>query len=66
MEKVKKIGLKLLYPHIVIMIPLAIISIILLVWSMIALGTTHFVSIIAYVLSAYSLTVVCFRIPNII
>ena len=66
MERFKKIGLKLLYPHIAIMIPLAIISIILLVWSMIALGTTHFVSIIAYVLSAYSLTVVSFRIPNII
>ena len=45
MERFKKIGLKLLYPHIAIMIPLAIISIILLVWSMISLGTTHFVSI---------------------
>ena len=66
MEKYKKIGLKLLYPHIAIIILLIIISIPLLVWSMVVLGTTHFVSIISYVLSAYTLTIVCFRIPNII
>lgn len=66
MEKYKKIGLKLLYPHTALLIPLIIISISLLVWSMVVLGTTHFVSIISYVLSAYTLTTVCFRIPNII
>lgn len=66
MDKYKKIGLKLLYPHIAILISLIPISISLLVWSMIVLGTTHFVSIIAYVLSAYMLTALCFRIPDII
>lgn len=66
MEKLKKIGLKLLYPHIAILILLMPISIALLVWSMLVFGTTHFVSIVSYVLSAYSLTVLCFRIPDII
>jgi hypothetical protein len=33
---------------------------------MLFLGTTHFISIISYVLSAYTLTIVCFRIPDII
>jgi hypothetical protein len=33
---------------------------------MLVLGTTHVVSIIAYVLSFYVLTAVCFRIPDII
>ncbi len=66
MNKYKKIGLKLLYPHTVIILFLFPISITLMLWSMIELGTAHFVSIIGYVLSAYSLTVLCFRIPDII
>ena len=66
MEKFKKIGLKLLYPHIVIISILFPASIILMVWSMIVLGESHFVTIIGYVLSAYTLTTICFRIPDII
>lgn len=66
MEKLKKIVRILLYPHIVVPILLVPISISLLVWSMLFLGTTHFISIISYVLSAYTLTIVCFRIPEII
>ena len=66
MEKLKKIGLKLLYPHILILILLVPISIGLLVYSMLNLGTAHFISIISYVLSFYTLTVVSFRIPDII
>lgn len=66
MEKIKKIGLKLIYPHLAILILLIPVSIVLLVWSMLVLGTTHFVSIISYVLSAYTLTIFCFRIPDII
>ena len=66
MEKLKKIGLKLLYPHILVLILLIPISIGLLVYSMLNLGTTHFISIISYVLSFYTLTIVCFRIPDII
>lgn len=66
MEKLKKIGLKLLYPHILILILLIPISIGLLVYSMLNLGTTHIISIISYVLSFYTLIVVSFRIPDII
>ena len=66
MEKFKKISLKLLYPHIAIFILLIPISIALLVWSMVSLGTNHIVSIVSYVLAAYALTIVCFRIPDII
>ncbi len=66
MEKFKRIGLELLYPHKVILILLIPVSITLLIWSMLVLGTTHFVSIISYALSAYTLTIVCFRIPDII
>ena len=66
MERLKKLGYKLLFPHIALLIILIPISIALLIYSMLVLGTTHFVSIISYVLSFYTLTVVCFRIPNII
>ena len=66
MEKFKKLCLKLLYPHKLIIILLIPISIGLLVFSMVTLGTTHFISIISYVLSFYTLTIVCFRLPDII
>ena len=66
MEKLKKIGFKFLYPHMTILLLLVPVSIVILVWSMVVLGTSHFVSIIAYVLSAYTLTILCFRIPDII
>ena len=66
MEKFKKIGLKLLYPHILVLILLIPISIGLLVYSMLNLGTAHIISIISYVLSFYTLIVVSFRIPDII
>ena len=66
MEKLKKIGLKLLYPHILVLILLIPISIGLLVYSMLILETTHIISIISYVLSFYTLTIVCLRIPDII
>lgn len=66
MEKLKKILHIFLYPHIVVPILLVPISVSLLIWSMLFLGTTHFISIVSYVLSAYTLTIVCFRIPDII
>lgn len=62
----KKIAKALLYPHIAIMVALVPISAALLVCSMIFLGTESAVSIISYVLAAYTLTVWCFKIPNII
>ncbi len=64
--KWKKLGLKLLFPHIALMIVLVPVSVSALVCSMIFLGTTSAVSIISYVLSAYTLTVWCFKIPYLI
>ncbi len=62
----KKIGKALLFPHIAIMIILVPISAALLVWSMVFVGTESPIAIISYVIAAYTLTVWCFRIPNII
>ncbi len=66
MEKWKKIGKALLFPHIAIAWILLPIAIGLLVYGMVVLGTTHPVSIASYVLSAYTLTIWCCRIPDII
>ena len=62
----KKIGKALLYPHIAIVIALTPIATALLVLSMVFLGTESPFAIASYVLSAYTLTVWCFRIPNMI
>lgn len=62
----KRIGKALLFPHIAIMIILIPIATVLLVYSMVFLGTESVVSIISYVLAAYTLTVWCFKIPHII
>ena len=63
---IKKLGRVLLFPHIAIMIILIPIAAFLLVYSMVFLTTSSAVSIISYVLSAYTLTVWCFRIPYLI
>ena len=62
----KKIGLALLYPHIVVIICLLPISVTLLVLSLVYLGTESIFAIISYLLAFYVLLVVCFRIPRII
>ncbi len=66
MEKWKKIGKAMLFPHIAIAWILLPIAIILLIYSMVVLGETHLVAIASYVLAAYTLTIWCCRIPNII
>lgn len=66
MDILKKIGLKILYPHIAIIILLLPISLTLMICTMTVLGEAHFITIIGYVLSAYTLITICFRIPNII
>ena len=63
---IKKILKIALYPHIAIMLLLLPVSVILLVHSMVFVGTESAVAIISYVISAYTLTVWCFRIPDII
>ena len=62
----KKIGKALLFPHIAIMILLVPISTVLLIGSMVFIGTESPIAYISYVLAAYTLTVWCFKIPKII
>ena len=62
----KKLGKALLFPHIAIMILLLPVATVLLVGSMVFVGVESVIAIISYVLSAYTLTIWCFRIPSII
>ena len=62
----KKLGKALLFPHIAIMVLLVPIATILLVGSMVFIGTESAIAIISYVLAAYTLTVWCFKIPYLI
>ena len=59
----KKLGKALLFPHIAIMILLVPIATVLLVGSMVFIGTESVIAYISYVLAAYTLTVWCFKIP---
>ena len=62
----KKLGKALLFPHIAIMILLIPIATVMLVGSMVFIGTESALAYISYVLSAYTLTVWCFKIPHLI
>lgn len=62
----KKLCKTLLFPHIAIMIILLPVATVFLVYSMVFVGTESAVAIVSYVLSAYTLTVWCLKIPNII
>ena len=66
MNNLKKIGKAILFPHIAIMIVLLPIATVFLVYSMVFMGTDSVIAIVSYVLAAYTLTVWCFRIPEII
>lgn len=62
----KKLGKALLFPHIAIMIILVPVATVLLVGSMVFIGTESPVAIVSYVIAAYTLTVWCFKIPYLI
>ena len=62
----KKLAKALLFPHIAIMIFLVPFSAVLLVGSMVFIGTNSPIAIASYVLSAYTLTVWCFKAPQLI
>ena len=62
----KKIGKALLFPHIAIMITLLPVATVFLVFSMIYIGTATVPAYVSYVLATYTLTIWCFKIPNII
>ena len=62
----KKLGKALLFPHSVIRIILVPIATVLLVGSMVFVGTESVIAYISYILAAYTLTVWCFQIPTLI
>ena len=62
----KKLGKALLFPHTAIMIILVPIATVLLVGSMVFIGTDSVIAYISYLLAAYTLTVWCFKIPYLI
>ncbi len=66
MEKLKKIGKALLFPHIILLWLLLPVAIALLVYALAFLEAADPVSAVAYALSAYTLTIWCVRIPRII
>ena len=62
----KKIGKALLFPHIAIMIILIPIATVLLVYSMVFIGTESVVAILSYVLAFYTLMVWTLKVPKLI
>ena len=62
----KSFGLKLLYPHLAVIICLLPISIAFLIFSLVHLGTESMIAIISYLLAFYTLLVIGFRVPTII
>ena len=66
MEKFKKFLIKLIYPHVAIILILVPIAIVLTICSLIYFDRASVIGIISYVIAFYALTIVCFRIPNMI
>ena len=62
----KKLGKALLFPHIAVMIILVPLATVLLVGSMVFVGTESVIAYVSYVLAAYTLTIWCFKIPYLI
>lgn len=62
----KRIGKNLLYPHVAVLLVLLPAAAALLVCAMVFLDTASVPAILSYVLSAYTLTVWCVRIPDIL
>ena len=62
----KRIGKALLFPHLVVMLVLLPVATVLLVYSMVFLGTDSVVAYASYALSAYTLTVWCVKTPGLI
>lgn len=62
----KKLGKALLFPHIAIMLILIPVATALLIYGMAFSGTESVIAIISYVLSAYTLTIWCLKIPHLI
>lgn len=63
---IKAISKALLFPHIAIMLVLLPVSAVLLIYSMVFMGTESPVAIVSYVLAFYTLTIWCMRMPYLI
>ncbi len=66
MDKLKKLGLALLYPHPAVMLLLLPVATAYLVCAMLLIGTETVPAYLSYVLAAYTLTIWCARIPHLI
>lgn len=66
MEKLKKIGLDLLFPPIPIVVLLVLVSVTLLVYAFSFDNANEIVAYLSYFLSAYALTVLCVKVPDIV
>ncbi len=62
----KKLITALLFPHTAIMLVLVPVSTVFLVYAMVFVGTESVPAIVSYVLSAYTLTVWCVKIPKMV
>ena len=62
----KKIGKALLFPHIAFLLVLLPVATVLLVYSMAFVEEESAVSYISYVLAAYTLTIWCVRVPELL
>lgn len=66
MQTFKKILRAIFLPHVAITVVISIIATVCLAYTAINLAHDNLISIISYVLSAYALTLICFRIPDMI
>lgn len=64
--KFKKLLMSILYPHIALIVILTVLSAVSLVVAFVVMPENQTVNYCSYVLSAYTLTVICIRIPSII
>ena len=66
MSKWSKLLKAIIYPHIVVVVFLTTTSIFGLIYSFANKNTIPFLQYLSYVISAYTLTIICFRMPKII
>lgn len=66
MDKWKGILFKLLFPHTLIIFALVNLSIVLLLYAFLGEDCPEAVAYVSYFLSAYTLTIVCARVPRIV
>lgn len=66
MDDLRRIGKALLFPHIAVMLLLLPIAAVFLIYSLVFLEPSSIIAVISYVLSFYTLTVWCVKIPKLI